>query len=74
MTQELANKLQFPITLGEKKFDSPVDAFLYIMGGKWRADILYAIHFLEKPRFSEIQKFLGISSKVLAQEIKKLEK
>ena len=58
----------------EKKFDCPVTATLELIGGRWKAPILY---YLSKGtrRFGQIDATIsGISRKVLTEQLKDLEK
>jgi DNA-binding HxlR family transcriptional regulator len=51
----------------------PVEFTLAIIGGRWKALILYQL-FLGVKRFSELQKILkGVSQKMLTQQLRELE-
>lgn len=59
--------------LSEKKIDCPVTATLELIGGRWKAPILY---YLSKGtrRFGQIDATItGISRKVLTEQLKQLE-
>lgn len=57
-----------------KAYSCGLDAAVDVVGGKWKALILWALH--ERPhRFGELRRELdGISEKVLIQQLKDLER
>lgn len=56
-----------------KKFDCPVTATLELIGGRWKAPILYCLS-KGKRRFGQINATIeGISRKVLTEQLKQLE-
>ncbi len=53
----------------------PVNPYHFVTGcisGKWKMTILHHIHHYGKIRFNEAKKALGISEKVLSQQLKEL--
>ncbi len=53
----------------------PVNPYHYVTGcisGKWKMTILHHIHHYGKIRFNETKKTLGVSEKVLSQQLKEL--
>jgi DNA-binding HxlR family transcriptional regulator len=63
------------ITLHSKEFTCPIDVALHFVSGKWKILILAHLHQFEKKGFSEIKGNLpGVSEKMLAQQIKELER
>ncbi|MCD8300702.1 MAG: helix-turn-helix transcriptional regulator [Clostridiales bacterium] len=53
----------------------PVNPYHYVSGcisGKWKMTILHHIHHYGKIRFNETKKTLGVSEKVLSQQLKEL--
>jgi DNA-binding HxlR family transcriptional regulator len=56
-----------------KAVTCPVEFTLAILGGRWKALILYQL-FLGVKRFSQLQKILkGVSQKMLTQQLRELE-
>lgn len=54
-------------------FHCPVEAALYVIGGKWKPLILWSLND-EVKRFSELQKMIpGINSKMLTKQLRELE-
>lgn len=49
-----------------------IDDALYVIGGKWKLKIIIALK-SGVTRFNEIQRTLGISAKMLSQDLKDLE-
>lgn len=57
----------------ERTFTCGLDAVLWIIGGKWKALILWELHF-ETLRFSELRRAVtGISERMLILQLKELE-
>ncbi|MDP5008816.1 MAG: helix-turn-helix transcriptional regulator, partial [Glaciimonas sp.] len=57
----------------EKKFNFPIDATLYLVGGKWKCTILCYL-FDQTQRTGELRRLMfGISQKVLTQQLRELE-
>ncbi len=53
----------------------PVNPYHFVTGcisGKWKMTILHQIHHYGRIRFNEAKKALGISEKVLSQQLKEL--
>jgi len=66
----IANALELPECIGDL---SGVHDALYAMGGKWKLPIVISLYDGGK-RFNEIQRcVLGISAKILSNELKELE-
>ena len=58
--------------IGSDGFDCGLDAALAVMGGKWKALILYHLR-LGPRRFSDLKRLVtGISEKVLIQQLREL--
>lgn len=58
----------------EPSSNCSVDAAMDVIGGKWKADILYALYFEGPKRFNQIMKEKrGISSRILSKQLKELE-
>jgi DNA-binding HxlR family transcriptional regulator len=56
----------------DKYADCPVTATIAVVGGKWRPRILWRLR--EGPaRFGELRRIVGVSEKVLSQNLKALE-
>lgn len=51
----------------------PYDYFHKVMGGKWKPYIIRGIHHNGYVRFNELLRILGISPKVLQQQLRELE-
>lgn len=54
---------------------SPINPYHYILhcfGGKWKMTILHEIHTFGKIRFNQTRKYIPISEKVLAQQLREL--
>jgi len=49
-----------------------IDDALYVIGGKWKLRVIVALREGNK-RFNEIQRAMGISARVLSNELKELE-
>ena len=63
------------IKLNNKTYTCPVDVSLSFVRGKWKVLILFHLHYFIKRSYSEIRDNLpGISEKVLAQQLKELER
>ena len=59
----------------EKKFNCPVEATLSLIGGKYKAIILYHIMDDKVLRFNQIQKYIPrATAKMLTQQLRELEK
>lgn len=59
----------------EKKFNCPVEATLSLIGGKYKAIILYHIMEDKVLRFNQIQKYIPrATAKMLTQQLRELEK
>ena len=59
----------------EKKFNCPVEATLSLIGGKYKAIILYHIMADKVLRFNQIQKYIPrATAKMLTQQLRELEK
>ena len=63
----------------EKKYryaqECPITVFMTEIGGKWKPVILWLLHLRGVLRFNELnQQIKGISQKVLAQQLKDLER
>lgn len=59
----------------EKKFNCPVEATLSLLGGKYKAIILYHIMDDKVLRFNQIQKYIPrATAKMLTQQLRELEK
>lgn len=59
----------------EKKFNCPVEATLSLIGGKYKAIILYHIMDDKMLRFNQIQKYIPrATAKMLTQQLRELEK
>lgn len=64
-----------PHLLGEmtRECDTNVSETLKLIGGKWKLDLLWAVHDKSK-RFNELRRELtGISQKMLTQQLRELE-
>ncbi len=57
----------------KKAIESPVIATLELIGGRWKGIILYQLTFGTR-RFGELAARIPISRKVLAEQLKELEK
>jgi DNA-binding HxlR family transcriptional regulator len=72
-----ANKLEMPAEMRESFLEigtCPVASTINIIGGKWKVIILYVISYHIK-RFGEIHQMIeGISKKILADQLRELEK
>jgi DNA-binding HxlR family transcriptional regulator len=63
------------INLHSKTYTCPIDVALEFISGKWKILILSHLHRFERKGFSEIRENLpGISEKMLAQQLKELER
>ena len=59
----------------EKKFNCPVEATLSLIGGKYKAIILYHIMDDKVLRFNQIQTYIPrATAKMLSQQLRELEK
>ena len=59
--------------MGSSTFVCGLDAAMHVIGGKWKALILWELR-LETRRFAELRRLLpGISEKMLAQHLRALE-
>lgn len=68
MPKEVNQKPIFP------KSECPLNYALSIIGGKWRLQIIWAIHKNEVVRYNELKKHVvGITNMMLAQSLKELE-
>jgi DNA-binding HxlR family transcriptional regulator len=58
----------------EKKFNCPVEATISVIGGKYKAVIIY--HLIDKTlRFNELQKLIDYATpKMLTQQLRELER
>ncbi len=62
-------------TTTKSEFGCPVEATLAVMGGKWKAVILFHLMNNEKYRFAELRrKIPGISERMLTQQLRELER
>ncbi|MDR1815501.1 MAG: winged helix-turn-helix transcriptional regulator [Clostridiales Family XIII bacterium] len=52
----------------------PYDYFYGVLGGKWKPYILRGLFFKEKIRFNETRRILGVSEKMLLQQLRELER
>ena len=63
------------INLHNKTYTCPVDVSLSFVRGKWKVLILFHLYYFQKRSYREIRDNLpGISEKVLAQQLKELER
>jgi DNA-binding HxlR family transcriptional regulator len=63
------------IKLQNKTYTCPVDVSLSFIRGKWKVLILFHLYYFSKRSYSEIRDNLpGVSEKVLAQQLKELER
>jgi len=68
-------KFNVMIKLHNKTYTCPVDVSLSFIRGKWKVLILFHLYYFQKRSYSEIRDNLpGISEKVLAQQLKELER
>jgi DNA-binding HxlR family transcriptional regulator len=60
-------------TTSTKEFDALLDT-IYVIGGKWKMPIIFAVCTGGHQRFSEIERgVIGITSRMLARELKEME-
>ena len=72
MSEELKNKFCEVGEVGENYFQALQDT-LYVIGGKWRVQVLYSIY-LGNKRFREIERSIpGITTRMLSKELKAME-
>jgi DNA-binding HxlR family transcriptional regulator len=56
-----------------REFDALLDT-IYVIGGKWKIPIIYAVCNGKQQRFREIERSVtGITSRMLARELKEME-
>jgi DNA-binding HxlR family transcriptional regulator len=58
----------------EDKFDCPVEATLAVIGGKWKAVLIFHLMNDDTQRFAELRrKTRGISDRILSRQLHELE-
>jgi DNA-binding HxlR family transcriptional regulator len=58
----------------EDKFDCPVEATLAVIGGKWKAVLIFHLMNDDNQRFAELRrKTRGISDRILSRQLRELE-
>ena len=58
----------------EDKYDCPVEATLAVIGGKWKAVLIFHLMNDDAQRFAELRrKTRGISDRILSRQLRELE-